>query len=98
MPQEGNQLLGFHERLAALEKRAEKGEEKHLALEKKVDKQESRLEWNEREVKGIKADIKDIRDDTKWLRRTFTAAIITTVLTGVIGGAIALIYRLIGGG
>lgn len=98
MPQEGNQLLGFHERLTALEKKAEKSEEKHQALEKKVDKHDSRIEWNEREVKGIKSDIKEIRDDTKWLRRTFTAAIITTVSTGVIGGAIALIYSLIGGG
>lgn len=98
MPQEESQLLGFHERLTALEKKAEKSDEKHLEHEKKIDKLDSRVEWNEREVKGIKSDIKEIRDDTKWLRRTFTAAIITTVSTGVIGGAIALIYNLIGGG
>lgn len=98
MAQEESQLLGFHARLTALEKKSEENDKKHLEHDKKIDKLDTRVEWNEREVKGIKSDIKEIRDDTKWLRRTFTAAIITTVLTGVIGGAIALIYNLIGGG
>lgn len=96
MPQDGNQLLGIHEKLTALTQEVADIKGEQNKSEKRVDKLETRIEWNEREVKGIKDDIKDIRDDTKWLRRTITTTIIGTLSTGVIGGAIALIWTFIG--
>lgn len=105
MSQEG--LSGFHEKISNIEQRIEKGDLKNerdykevkqeiFLLATKVGDIDTRLQWNEREVKEVKNDIKEIKGDTKWLRRTATAAFITTVTTGVLGGAIALTWTLIG--
>lgn len=97
MPESGNQLLSIHDKITALTQEVASIKGDQTKSEKRVDKLETRLEWNEREVKGIKDDIKDIRDDTKWLRRTITTTIIGTLSTGIIGGAIAIIWRVVGG-
>ena len=94
MAQDG--LLGIHEKLTALTQEVKDIKDKLIEHDKRSDRQDNRIEWNEREVKGIKDDIKDIRDDTKWLRRTITTTMVGTLSTGVIGGAIALIWTLIG--
>lgn len=93
-PPEG--LSGMHERLLRLENGYEKVTEKQDAMGTQLNDVDSRLKWNEREVKEVKSDIKEIKGDTTWLRRTFTAAIITTLSTGVIGGGIAVIWNLVG--
>lgn len=97
MPESGNQLLGIHEKITILTQEVAAIKGGQVDAEKRVDKLETRVEWNEREVKGIKDDIKDIRDDTKWLRRTITTTIIGTLSTGIIGGAIAIIWNVVGG-
>ena len=65
----------------------------------------ARLENNERDIKELinkvhrhdsdiyytKKDIKEIKSDTSFIRRTITAAIVTAA----IGGAITLAYQLI---
>lgn len=40
------------------------------------------------DIKNLKEDIKEIKDDTKWTRRAITNAFIV----GLIGGAIAVFY------
>lgn len=43
------------------------------------------------DIKNLKEDIKEIKDDTKWTRRAITNAFIV----GIIGGAVALIYTVL---
>ena len=61
----------------------------------RIDKLETKTEFHERDIKDIKATLKEIKDDTKWLKRTITMAIIGAICTGVIGGAIGLIFYLL---
>lgn len=51
----------------------------------------------DQEISTLKETLKEIRDDTQWIRRKITGAIITAIITaivaGVIGIAIANIFR-----
>jgi predicted nucleic acid-binding Zn-ribbon protein len=71
-------------------------------VEQKVEKLENdmidvktRLAVAESNIKDTKEDIRSIKDDTRWLRRAITGAIITALSTAVIGGTIALFYNLL---
>ncbi|PLR77100.1 hypothetical protein CU633_12085 [Bacillus sp. V3-13] len=46
-------------------------------------------------IQSIQSDLEEIKEDTKWLRRTFTNAIITSILTAVIGGAITVFISIL---
>lgn len=72
----------------SLKKQQEKDHER-------IDKLERRTDIHEHDIKDIKDTLKDIKEDTKWLKRTITAALITAVCTGIIGGSIALFYNLL---
>ncbi len=48
----------------------------------------TRLAVAEASLKDVKEDIRSIKDDTKWLRRAITNALIV----GIIGGAVAIFY------
>lgn len=48
-------------------------------------------------IQGIQGSLKEIKEDTKWLKRTITNAIIMTTFTGVIGGGIAIIFTVFKG-
>lgn len=67
-------------------------------MEKRVDKLENemddvkvRLAVAESNIDRVEKNILEIKDDTRWLRRTITGAIIT----GIIGGIIGLVFALI---
>ncbi|NLY80371.1 MAG: hemolysin activation protein [Lysinibacillus sp.] len=67
-------------------------------MEKRVDKLENemddvkvRLAVAESNIDRVEKNIMEIKDDTRWLRRTITGAIIT----GIIGGIIGLVFALI---
>jgi Haemolysin XhlA len=45
----------------------------------------------DQEIKGIKEDLREIKDDTKWLRR----AIMNAFIVALIGGAVAIFYAVI---
>lgn len=67
-------------------------------MEKRVDKLENemddvkvRLAVAESNIDRVEKNIMEIKDDTRWLRRTITGAIITGVIGGIIGLAFALI-------
>lgn len=49
----------------------------------------------DQKIGNIEETLKDIKDDTKWLRRAITNAIIGAVISGVICGAIALFYAML---
>lgn len=42
------------------------------------------------EIKALQNDISEIKEDTNWIRRKITGAIITATITAVIGGIIAI--------
>ncbi|NRG47567.1 hemolysin XhlA family protein [Bacillus sp. CRN 9] len=60
--------------------------------EKKQDEEIQELkkvtDFHERDIRDIKEDLKEIKDDTKWLRRSITNALIVAL----IGGAVAIFY------
>jgi peptidoglycan hydrolase CwlO-like protein len=48
-------------------------------------------------IQNIQGDLKEIKEDTKWLKRTITNAILTATCTAVIGGVIAIIFTVFKG-
>lgn len=54
----------------------------------------TRLAVAEANIKDMRDDIRAIKDDTKWLRRTITNAIIVSV----IGGIVAIVFAALKGG
>ncbi len=50
-------------------------------------------DYHERDIKEIKSTLTEIKEDTKWLRRSITNALIV----GIIGGAVAIFYAAIKG-
>ncbi len=54
----------------------------------------TRLAVAEANIKDMRDDIRAIKDDTKWLRRTITNAIIVSV----VGGIVAIIFAALKGG
>lgn len=44
----------------------------------------------DQEIKTLKETLSEIKSDTQWIRRKITGAIITTVITAIVGGIIAI--------
>jgi len=44
----------------------------------------------DQEIKTLKESLTEIKDDTNWIRRKITGAIITAAITAVVGGLIAV--------
>ena len=63
-------------------------------LEVDVVDLKTRLAVAEANIKEVKEGLIEIRNDTKWLRRTITNAIIVSVIGGVIG----LLFSVLKGG
>lgn len=63
-------------------------------LEVDVIDLKTRLAVAEANIKEVKEGLIEIRNDTKWLRRTITNAIIVSVIGGVIG----LLFSIFKGG
>jgi hypothetical protein len=60
-------------------------------LDGRVTQLEIRMAVAESDIKNVRVDITAIKDDTRWLRRAFTGAIITAA----VGGAIGIIFALV---
>lgn len=56
--------------------------------DEKIEQLTKRTDDHERDIKYIKVTLSEIKDDTKWLRRSITNAIIVAL----IGGAVAIFY------
>jgi predicted nucleic acid-binding Zn-ribbon protein len=63
-------------------------------LETDMTDVKTRLAVAEANIKDMRDDIRAIKDDTKWLRRTITNAIIVSV----IGGIVAIVFAALKGG
>ncbi|KZM54896.1 hemolysin activation protein [Aeribacillus pallidus] len=63
-------------------------------LETDMTEVKTRLAVAEANIKDMRDDIRAIKDDTKWLRRTITNAIIVSV----IGGIVAIVFAALKGG
>jgi predicted nucleic acid-binding Zn-ribbon protein len=63
-------------------------------LETDMTDVKTRLAVAEANIKDMRDDIRAIKDDTKWLRRTITNAIIVSV----IGGIVAIVFASLKGG
>ncbi|MBT2661958.1 hemolysin XhlA family protein [Bacillus sp. ISL-45] len=48
-------------------------------------------------IQNIQSDLKEIKEDTKWLKRTITTALISATVIGVIGGVIAIVFEVFKG-
>lgn len=44
----------------------------------------------DQEINSLKVTLGEIKEDTQWIRRKITGALITTILTAVVGGIIAV--------
>src|SRR5690625_4447588 len=51
----------------------------------------------DQEISGLKATLSEIKDDTNWIRRRITGAVITAVITALIGGLVAIAITFIYG-
>ncbi|RFA36238.1 hypothetical protein CAI16_05470 [Virgibacillus dokdonensis] len=61
-------------------------------LEKDVGILKSNDIKQDEKITSLQVTLTSIQDDTKWIRRMITKAIITATITGVIGGVIALFF------
>jgi predicted RNase H-like nuclease (RuvC/YqgF family) len=75
-------------------------------LEKELDsfKEKSSLEFENLKEKAIRHDeqissinktLETINENTQWIKRKITGAFITAVITGIVGGAIAIFYAVL---
>ncbi|MCM3651341.1 hemolysin XhlA family protein [Metabacillus litoralis] len=62
------------------------------SLQKEMVEVQSKGIRHDEQIQSINKALDSIEDNTKWIRRTITGAIITAICTGVIGGAIAIFY------
>ena len=72
-----------------------KSDQSHIKSEQQSMKDAIRdLQINDRlqdqEIKSLKETVYEIKDDTNWIRRKITGAIITASITAVVGGIIAI--------
>ncbi|MEK5108226.1 hemolysin XhlA family protein [Cytobacillus sp. FSL K6-0129] len=66
-------------------------------LEKDVADLKNKTSVHEEQIRAINKSLDSIEGNTTWIKRAIIGAIITAVSTGLIGGAIALFYNVIGG-
>ncbi|CAF1772020.1 MULTISPECIES: hemolysin XhlA family protein [Bacillus subtilis group] len=70
-----------------------KGE--HKALEQRVSALERVSDRQDQQIMTLNEKLNKIEENTTWIKRTITGAIITAISTGVIGGAIAIFYTVL---
>lgn len=58
------------------------------AVEREQDRQSGKIE-------SIEKQLGKIEENTTWIKRTITAALITATCTALIGGAVAIFYNLL---
>jgi hypothetical protein len=81
-----------------MEHRVKSLEERVAILERSDIDKVTRLAVAENNIKGMQDDISSIKDDTKWLRRAFTNALISASIVAVVGGVIGLVFWVLKGG
>jgi F0F1-type ATP synthase alpha subunit len=90
--EETNGLLTIHEQLKKLNHAVFEDDGKVELIKDRVIKVESKGDWHDKEIIDIKGDMKSILENTTWIKRALLTALIGTLSTGLLGGAIALIW------
>ncbi|MGM0974908.1 MAG: phage minor capsid protein [Bacillota bacterium] len=67
-------------------------------IEFRVNKLERVTDRHDQQITSINEKLNKIDENTTWIKRTITGAIITAICTGIIGGAIAIFYNVLRGG
>ncbi|KKB73272.1 MULTISPECIES: hemolysin XhlA family protein [Bacillus] len=67
----------------------------HKTLEQRVTTLERSSERHDQQIISINEKLNKIEENTTWIKRSITGAIITAVSTGIISGAIAVFYNLL---
>lgn len=70
----------------------------YVALENRVRELEIKTGIMESDIKNVKEDIGSIKDDTKWLRRAITNALIVGGITLFVGVVSTIILFIMKGG
>ncbi|MBY8913828.1 hemolysin XhlA family protein [Bacillus sp. YC2] len=70
-----------------------KGE--HKVLEQRVASLERVSDRQDQQIMTLNEKLNKIEENTTWIKRTITGAIVTAICTGIIGGAIAIMYNLL---
>ncbi|WP_433958837.1 hemolysin XhlA family protein [Cytobacillus horneckiae] len=66
-------------------------------LEKDVADLKNKTSVHDEQIRAINKSLDSIEGNTTWIKRAIIGGIITAVCTGVIGGAIAIFYNVLGG-
>ncbi|WP_144495787.1 hemolysin XhlA family protein [Bacillus pumilus] len=64
----------------------------HTTLEQRVNILERGQDKHDQQIISLNNQLNKIEENTTWIKRTITGAMITAVCTGVIGGVIALAF------
>lgn len=67
----------------------------HTTLEQRVNILERGQDKHDQQIISLNNQLNKIEENTTWIKRTITGALITAVCTGVIGGGIALVYTML---
>ncbi|MDI6566669.1 hemolysin XhlA family protein [Bacillus subtilis] len=65
------------------------------SLERRVSSLERSSDRQDQQIMSLNEKLNKIEENTTWIKRTITGAIITAISTGVIGGAIAIFYTVL---
>jgi chromosome segregation ATPase len=62
-------------------------------MEKDISDLKEKTNKHDYQIETINEKLGDIFENTKWIKRAITTAVITALCTGVIGGSIAIIFN-----
>lgn len=79
----------------SLEKEITEIKTEQKTLEQRVSVLERSSDRQDQQILTLNEKLNKIEENTTWIKRTITGAIITAVSTGIIGGAIAIMYSLL---
>lgn len=78
-----------------LEKEITEIKTEQKTLEQRVSVLERSSDRQDQQIMTLNEKLNKIEENTTWIKRTITGAIMTAVCTGIIGGAIAIMYNLL---
>jgi Haemolysin XhlA len=62
-------------------------------MEKDISDLKEKTNKHDYQIETINEKLGDIFENTKWIKRAITTAVITALCTGIIGGSIAIIFN-----
>ncbi|CAF1852076.1 MULTISPECIES: hemolysin XhlA family protein [Bacillus subtilis group] len=79
----------------ALQKEMAEFKIEQKSLERRVSSLERSSDRQDQQIMSLNEKLNKIEENTTWIKRTITGAIITAISTGIIGGAIAIFYTVL---